>query len=345
MARVMVADLFLYNRQLSAPGLTEAQIRSALERDYQGARQTFRSRASPRAWQSMDYLEVEFEREIQKRVQSADGPPPAAQSPSAPEQDQPVSDRSQDLPEPAAWDTPAVAAEPAPPVGDAEHVKARRVARVLVADLFLYHSKVIVPANTEQYIRSVLTVELSAARETFELRVPEHVRKERDYFAIEFERRLRDLGVQPAPDAAKPPDASKATEVGAGNDGAAVTEAAKSGQPTADVEEVSEDEQHLRAASVARLLIAELLLDNWQQVETGVRDRNLLALLDDKCKAARQAFESRVPSHIWKETHYFEVQLERLLWELQGGPLDVESERQLNDFVSIVGSSQEKRPS
>jgi hypothetical protein len=131
---------------------------------------------------------------------------------------------------------------------------------------------------------------------------------------MEFERALRNRGVHPAP--------VPATSV----------------PPPAQVDAVDDDQQHQRAASLARLLIAELLLENWHQVEAGVRDRNLLNLLDEKCKAARQAFESRVPLRVWKETHYFEVQLEQLLWELQGGPLDSESERQLNDFVSIVGA-------
>jgi hypothetical protein len=329
-ARVMVADLFLYNPHLLAPALTEEQIRSALERDYQGAHQTFRSRVSPRVWQATDYLQVEFEREIRKRLDSADRLP-RAPSPVRTEQGEPIREASQDSPEPAAERTTAPVNAPPPVIEDEERVKARRVARVLVADLLLYHAKVLVPGATEQQVRTALAVELSAARETFESRVPERIRNDQDYFAIEFERRLRDRGVQPTPD---PSSSSQPTP-----------DASSSSQPTAETEAIADDQQHLRAASLARLLIAELLLDNWQQVETGVHDRNLLALLDEKCKAARQAFESRVPSRIWEETHYFEVQLEQLLWELQGGPLDVEAERQLNDFVSIAGVVPEEQPS
>jgi hypothetical protein len=321
-ARVMVADLFLYNAQLSEPGLTEDQIRGALERDYQGARQTFRSRVSPRIWQATDYLEVEFEREIRKRVESA-ARHHEAPSPASPEPDDPPGDGNQASLD-AAWEPTPDAPDPPPPplVEDEEQVKARRVARVLVADVLLYHAKVIVPGITEERVRTALSVELKAARETFESRVPERVRAGQDYLAIEFERALRNRGVHPAPEPST--SAQPQTEV--------------------DLNDNDDDQQHQRAASLARLLIAQLLIENWHQVEAGVRDRNLLTVLDEKCKAARQAFESRVPSRIWEETHYFEVQLEQLLWELQGGPLDTESERQLNDFVSIVGAAPEEGP-
>jgi hypothetical protein len=197
-----------------------------------------------------------------------------------------------------------------PFVDDKEHQTAARMARVMVADLFLYNPKATEAGITEDELRSRLKVSYRAARETYESRVADRVRKEKDYLDMEFERAVnkRSRGPEEKPEASAPEKPAKEPE-----------------------EPVGEDEEHHRAARLARLMIADLFLGNWALVEKGVREGNLRELLDPAFQEARRNFESHVAKPVWDETHYFDVHFEQVLWESQGHLLDSEFDRALRE--------------
>lgn len=197
---------------------------------------------------------------------------------------------------------------------DKEHQIAARMARVMVADLFLYNPRASEDGLSEEELRSRLQVSYRAARETFESRVADRVREERDYLDIAFERALKSrTGHDEARGGAEKP--------------------AQEAQGPVD-----DDDEHHRAARLARLMIADLFLDNWDLVETGVREGNLRELLEPACEEARRRFESHIAEHVWSETQYFDVQFEQVLWESQGHLLDSEFDRALRERLERSGS-------
>jgi hypothetical protein len=197
---------------------------------------------------------------------------------------------------------PPVASDDDPFVQDREHQVAARMARVMVADLLLYNPKVKAQAVTPEAARALIQRDYRAARQTFASRVANRVLEERDYLELEFERALRRCA---------------ATESRADASQAMVP---------------AEDGAHLHASRLARVMIAELLLDNWLEIERGVRqDRDLTRML-------RRAFEARVAEAVWRETHYLDLQWEQLGVELRGKPLDDQTELALKLKLKELGA-------
>ena len=90
----------------------------------------------------------------------------------------------------AAPVAPAKAPEKDPLADNKEHQNATRIARVMVADIFLYHRDAVLRGIREGNARELLQDQLAEARKTFQSRVAERVWKERDYLTMEFERLL-----------------------------------------------------------------------------------------------------------------------------------------------------------
>jgi hypothetical protein len=204
---------------------------------------------------------------------------------------------------------PAVANEDDPFAEDREHQVAARMARVMVADLLLYNPKVKEQAVTPEAARALLQRDYRAARQTFAARVAGRVLAEKDYLEVEFERALNRFA---------------ATESRADASQAMVP---------------AEDGAHLHASRLARVMIAELLLDSWVAVEQGLRqDRDLTRVLVAPYQAARRAFEARVAETVWRETHYLDLQWEQLRVELRGKPLDDGTELALKLKLKEMGA-------
>ena len=67
----------------------------------------------------------------------------------------------------------------------------RRIARVMVADLILYHRDQLIEGIKEGNVDDALSDEIAEARKTFESRVSEEVRNERDYLALELQKAIK----------------------------------------------------------------------------------------------------------------------------------------------------------
>lgn len=274
-ARVMVADLFLYSPNLTEKANSEDELRSFLSSNYKEARKTFESRVADRVRRKKDYLELEFERVLRERANGtgadADG-----------------EEQTED---------------------NKEHQNAARIARVMVADLFLYNPAAEVKDITRDERARILKRQYREARKTFESRVPERVWREKDYLELEFERALQE----------HPHNTGAALE----------TESAGEMTATQELDLVGDDKAHESAARLARIMVADLFLVNWELVEKGIREGQLRELLDMKYQAARRTFESRVAGVVWSETHYLDLQHEQLLLESQGDAVSREVQQAL----------------
>lgn len=320
----MVADMFLYNPRLTEEGVSQENLHSVLRDLYRRARDTFRARVPKRVWKQRDYLKEEYERAVRKQACPLD----QGTETDSPVRKEPTPQKAQaTAPDGDHTESPGCGSSPELPdsvADDQEHLRAARIARVMVGDMFLYNPRLSKKNSTIEELRDRLRSQYLAARETFESRVAKQVWIQKDYLKIEFEKALKEKAQ------------------GLGRQGEA-SQPAKENQPAAEANLLDQDQQHHQASRLARMMIAELLLDNWTLVEQGIRERSLLVLLDAKYQAVRSLFESRVPALIWNETHYFDVQFEQLLWEVQGSPLDSEPERLIRDVLSDLTKPRRER--
>jgi hypothetical protein len=74
--------------------------------------------------------------------------------------------------------------------GDEEGASARLYARLLVAEINLYHGAAVVAGRRERDLATRLDGEITRARVLYERRVPEHLREHKDYFQNELVRSL-----------------------------------------------------------------------------------------------------------------------------------------------------------
>ncbi len=190
---------------------------------------------------------------------------------------------------------PSAKKEQNPFSGDEEHDKAALIARVMIADLFLYHQDRLENCVRVDILRKRLDSYYQGARKTFESRVPERVFKERHYLDIEFERMLKErIEGLSAPD--------KETPLADKN-------------PTEDEQDPIAD--HHDASQFAKVMISDLILDNWNLVEEGIREGGLSELLDEQYQGTRDVFESRVAEQVWSHRHYLDIEFNRVLGDWQ----------------------------
>jgi hypothetical protein len=85
---------------------------------------------------------------------------------------------------------------------DPAHRNAARIARVMVADLLLYHKPQVEQGVRDGTFEELLAHELEDARKTFDARVPAEIRAQWDYLgqalAALIERKRKDLGLDRA---------------------------------------------------------------------------------------------------------------------------------------------------
>lgn len=135
-----------------------------------------------------------------------------AAQPSAPEPPPPASPEGAPLAQAAPEAAPAATPEPRPSQqapqkrdrppeweNDPEHNNAARIARVMVADIVLYHKDLVEEGVRAGTFQQILARQIEEARKTFDSRVPATVREKWDYLgaAIEalIDRKRRELGL------------------------------------------------------------------------------------------------------------------------------------------------------
>jgi hypothetical protein len=86
---------------------------------------------------------------------------------------------------------------------DPDHKNAARIARVMVADLVLYHKDLIERGVREGTFHELLSQQIEEARKTYDSRVAATVRTSWDYleqaFAALIERKRKELGLGESP--------------------------------------------------------------------------------------------------------------------------------------------------
>ncbi len=274
-ARVMVADLLLYNRSLLEKDIGEETLRKLLGMQYRGARETFESRVSEHVRKQRHYLDVEFERALRRRAR----------------------ERSAQVERASAADHKSIE-EGDRFAGDKEHQEAALVARVMVADLFLYNRDVIEEGLSEAELREFVDPQYRLARDVFESRVAVRVWKQRHYLDMEYERAIQMRTAERA---------GAASEVSAGEDNPAEN----------DADPFAKDEAHQNAARIAKLMIADLFLVNWNLVEEGILDNRLRERLETPYQELRESFEFRVAERVLKQRHYLDMEYRRVLLEFE----------------------------
>ncbi|UCG78877.1 MAG: zinc-ribbon domain-containing protein [Nitrospirota bacterium] len=108
--------------------------------------------------------------------------PPQPSAPSPPQPDIPASPRVE-APAPSAPSAPA-----APSVGDDEWItKGKRLARTVLADVFLYNPEKAQNALRDGNFTSVFETEINEGRKMYKSRIPQEVRDKGDFFELEVE--------------------------------------------------------------------------------------------------------------------------------------------------------------
>ncbi len=360
-ARVMVSDLLLYHRDVITTAQQEgADVRVRLEEQLAEARRTYDARVPGSVREARDYLTLELDRVLAQQAARAsaaasreaaqptvelslaakpDGSaaPQTAQLPTEteaePEQEASKSESQRQTE--AAGDATASSAEShateaggddATGESDDDEKNARRIARVMVGDLFLYHRDLIDEALKKGDALHALEEQLAEAQKTFATRVPENIRKRRDYLSVALEsqlaKRVRELGLNET----APQQTSDAPAQAATKDSEPATEESKDDvgkdepgkKKSADVDATNADpyldnREHKNARRVARVMVADLFLYHKDLVEAGIKNGNVEQALEEQLGEARKTFASRVPESVRKERDYLSLEFERLL--------------------------------
>ena len=183
----------------------------------------------------------------------------------------------------------------------------------MVADLFLYDPESAKEGLSEDELRERLKPKYTAAQETFNARVEESVRRGKDYLRVAFDKAVRKRARGRNVVAAPPTHGVGAAVVGAHPVDTDRSKAA-----------LSDDELHHRAASLASAMIADFFLDQWENVERGVRSGRLREALAGEYESARRTFEAQIPEAIWGDTHYLDIQFDQVLSQYQSPALSGE---------------------
>ena len=70
---------------------------------------------------------------------------------------------------------------------DPDHMKAARLARTIISDIVLYNPELVVRGVKEGTVYQLLAKDIQDGLKHFNSRVPEKIRKERDYFRESME--------------------------------------------------------------------------------------------------------------------------------------------------------------
>lgn len=329
-ARVMVSDLFLYHQDSIREGIRNGNIAELLEEPLSEARKTYEARVSDAVKQEKDHLAIELDRaidELRKTLEAGDSKkdpveegqssvPQASNDP--PEQEEPPSSgeeaHSDDHDERPAEDNAVSSANAE------QHTNAQRIAKVMISDLVLYHEEMIVEGIRDGNIRELLAEQLAEARNTFETRVPESVRQERDHLSIAFDEMIetRSSATLTAESSERPPETettTPSTESAVAPDG---VESGKGESSAPNGDPFADDREHQNARRIARVMVADLFLYHGDAVREGLRLGNVQEALEEQLGEARKTFEARVSESVRRERDYFAIEVDRLLEKQEG---------------------------
>jgi hypothetical protein len=246
LARLSVSEIKLYHEAEVKEGREKKDLYTRLGADIALAKQTFEKRVDQEVRDRFDYLYDEIVRQlaegnadllgsgappkpVNKAEAKADAPKPAeapkpveAPKPEPAKVEAPKSEPKVEAPKPAAAAEPAKPTMPgvkyAPPSnpetadlekGDPRHAAARRLARLSVSEIKLYHEAEVKEGREKKDLYSRLGADISLAKQTYEKRVDQEVRDRFDYLYDEIVRQLTEGNAELLGKDAPPPPVSK----------------------------------------------------------------------------------------------------------------------------------------
>ncbi|HVJ92616.1 MAG TPA: hypothetical protein VM580_22600, partial [Labilithrix sp.] len=223
LARLSVSEIKLYHEDEVKAGREAKDLWTRMHADISLAMQTFDKRVDKEVRERFDYLYDEIVRQLAEGDVSKlgpDAPTPkhaAEPAPAAPAVEAPVAAKpAVEAPKPEAAARPAanVPARFAPPTNpataeleksDPRHAAARRLARLSVSEIKLYHEDEVKAGRAANDLWSRLTADIGLAMQTYEKRVDKDVRERFDYLYDEILRQLAEGdAAKLGPDAPKP---------------------------------------------------------------------------------------------------------------------------------------------
>ena len=356
LARLSVSEIKLYHEDEVKLGREKGDLWTRLQADLVMAQQTFEKRVDKEVRERFDYLYDEIVRQLaegdasklgshapQKKTAAAAPAPAPAPAPVA-------------APAPEAKSTmPSLQSPrqigPNPETADLEksdprHAAARRLARLSVSEIKLYHEEEVKLGRERRDLWTRLAPDISMALQTFEKRVDKEVRERFDYLHDEIVRQLAEgdpsrLGdsapkpkhapqtqAKPAPAPEPPPPAAKPEPAPASTPKFTPNEAqtaAKATSPsvgkqivappaeTADLEKG--DPRHAAARRFARLSVSEIKLYHEDEVKAGREKKDLWTRLGPDISMAVQAYDKRVDKDVRERFDYLYDEIVRQLAE------------------------------
>ena len=270
---------------------------------------------------------------VQKTVEATTAPPEAAPPEAAP----PKAAAPAASPPPAAADgKPSGVAARALPLnpetaelekGDARHAAARRLARLSVSEIKLYHEDEVKAGREAKDLWKRLSQDIALATSTFEKRVDKEVRDRFDYLYDEILRQLAEgdiakLGAgvparkeAPAtPVATAPSEPKLATAEPRPSEPKLPARFAPVANPaTAELEKG--DARHAAARRLARLSVSEIKLYHEDEVKAGREAKDLWKRLISDIGLATQTYEKRVDKEVRERFDYLYDEILRQLAE------------------------------
>jgi flagellar basal body-associated protein FliL len=259
-------------------------------------------------------------------------PPPAvvAEAPKAPEPKPVV-----EAPKPAAPTGLAARGIPSNPEtaelekSDPRHAAARRLARLSVSEIKLYHEDEVKAGREAKDLWKRMSTDIGLALQTYDKRVDKEVRERFDYLYDEILRQLAEGDVTKlGPEAPKPkvkapepepPPAPKAEEPKPAAPAAATpaTPAGRYAPPSnpATAELEKNDPRHAAARRLARLSVSEIKLYHEDEVKAGREAKDLWKRMSTDIGLALQTYDKRVDKEVRERFDYLYDEILRQLAE------------------------------
>jgi hypothetical protein len=219
---------------------------------------------------------------------------------------------------------------------DPRHAAARRLARLSVSEIKLYHEDEVKAGREAKDLWTRMNADIALATQTFDKRVDKEVRERFDYLYDEILRQLAEGDVTKlGPDAPKPKtaaapappppapveapkvEAPKAAPAPAAAPTAAASVAARYAPPTnpATAELEKNDPRHAAARRLARLSVSEIKLYHEDEVKAGREAMDLWTRLTADIGLATQTYEKRVDKEVRERFDYLYDEILRQLAE------------------------------
>lgn len=356
LARLSVSEIKLYHEDDVKAGRENKDLWSRLQTDIGLARQTFEGRVVQEVRDRFDYLLDEIIRQLAEgdatklgagapELKSDGGAAAPVPPPSAPKEVPAPTPTPKPEPKPEPEPKPAEAPKPTgiaarglpsnPETAELEkndprHAAARRLARLSVSEIKLYHEAEVNAGRENKDLWSRLSQDIALATQTFEKRVDKDVRDRFDYLYDEILRQLAEGDVAklgsgaPAPKKAEAPAPAPAPAVAPTGGGAAAPAAAAptgaaakylqpSNPATAELEK--SDPRHAAARRLARLSVSEIKLYHEDEVKAGREAKDLWTRMSTDIGLATQTFEKRVDKEVRDRFDYLYDEILRQLAE------------------------------